>query len=103
MTVGVVCAVQVVAYVSELSPHLSDLMRRRRSGVVAALAAAAARGGPGPHQQTLIAALSNALGQQPQWQGRTGGLAHGYEAVLIIALLCWPVPPASCLDWIWSS
>lgn len=64
---------QVAAYVTELSPHLGDLLRRRRSGVVAALAAAAARAGPGPHQAALVAALSNALGQLAQWQGRTGG------------------------------
>lgn len=63
---------QVAAYVTELSPHLADLLRRRRSGVVAALAAAAARGGPGPHQQAFVTALATALGQLAQWQGRTG-------------------------------
>jgi hypothetical protein len=73
----------VTAFVSELGPHLPDLLRRRRSGVVAALAAAAARVGPGPHQAALVQGLATALGSLPQWAGRAG-TAHLAPALLTL-------------------
>ena len=65
-----VCLLQFESLFREIHHHLGDLLKRRRSGVIASLVSAAGR--VGGCQGEVGEDLGRALGELPQWQGRTG-------------------------------